>query len=373
MRALGLLLLAPSLWASPDCIPTMQRRLDALDDRLRRKQAYPVQLNADGLTLTLNGEINHAMRAQFDAIPPSAKKRIRTLVVDSPGGQVVEAAPIAQWVFDAGNLEDVVVPKDGICASACTEILRCAWNRRVDTSALLLFHPAHMSGQGQNPLADAVGNGLAAGVTALQEVGACAQTLQSEGARRLSRKILAGEEFCVTGPELQKDFPAYADVLDVAPYEAARAAKAGRTPPPYRAASKGVGLLDQGQGPGLLDQAGPPAAAAKRAPSKTGSTDRGLLDGVPENGPQRVEFHPQAKGFKFKPSANPAGTPTASPRGPGLLDQPEPGASGLLDQTDPGAPAAAAGRSPGSAPSRPKDNGLLDGVPTTPGVQVINP
>src|SRR4051794_12433674 len=82
------------------CLQEMEKRYNSQKTKLESKQIKPVNLSSDGLTLRLNGEITPGMGRLFAALTSAQKSKIQFLILNSPGGKVVHAAPIADWVFE---------------------------------------------------------------------------------------------------------------------------------------------------------------------------------------------------------------------------------------------------------------------------------
>lgn len=201
------------------CKQTMLSRLDGIDKKLAAGDIKPIQVSSNGETLYVSGTITSAMASAFNALTSSQKSKIKFVVLNSPGGQVVSADPIAKWVHSRHNAIKVVVPNEGICASACTTIFRCAWNRSANANSYLLFHPASMNEDGKSALrqkwgrlGDFVGDAMAAGVTVSGENDECAKSDQSSGSQTISKEVLKGREFCHRADELNRLYPNYLDL-----------------------------------------------------------------------------------------------------------------------------------------------------------------
>lgn len=223
LATLGWVLTTFSHLASADlsqCKQVMIQRLNVINQKLKNSELEPINLSSDGATLSINGEINAAMAARFAAIPESQKTKIKFVVLNSPGGQVISADPIAKWVSSRFNSIKVVVPSDGICASACTTIYKCAWNRTAAPDAYLLFHPVSMNQEGKSQLkqkwgagiGDFVGDAIANAATQENENDECSKADQSSGTKTISKEVLKGKEFCYSAVDLNKNFPNYLEV-----------------------------------------------------------------------------------------------------------------------------------------------------------------
>ncbi|MGE4132852.1 MAG: hypothetical protein AB7F86_14525 [Bdellovibrionales bacterium] len=120
----------------------MKARKAKIIEKLEKKELQPLQLSQDGRTLYLNGPIDKTVGDAFSKFTDEQKARVQFFVLNSNGGSVAYASSIEKWVFEKGAQLKTIVPRDGICASACAEIFRCGHHRVADESAYLLFHAA---------------------------------------------------------------------------------------------------------------------------------------------------------------------------------------------------------------------------------------
>jgi hypothetical protein len=85
-----------------------------------------------------------ALNAWWSALPKNATDHMKvgmiTLALDSPGGSVMGAAHLSQWVKD--NKVDTVVPNGAQCASACVLIWGAGEHKFAGESAQLGVHNA---------------------------------------------------------------------------------------------------------------------------------------------------------------------------------------------------------------------------------------
>jgi hypothetical protein len=104
--------------------------------------AHPeVSLSEDGTTLSVDGMLTSGTSGRFRALASDAS-RLRTVLLDSPGGRQLEAMRIAETVRDRGL--DTRVERE--CLSACTFILLAGRERTADQTARIGFHQPDFPG-----------------------------------------------------------------------------------------------------------------------------------------------------------------------------------------------------------------------------------
>ena len=103
-------------------------------DRLHAS-TYKLTLSDDGTRLTLRGDIDFGSTKIIGKLLDE-KKTVKSLTLDSPGGNIYEARGIARLVQEHGLDTHI----DGECSSACTVIFISGRKRTMAKNAKLGFH-----------------------------------------------------------------------------------------------------------------------------------------------------------------------------------------------------------------------------------------
>ncbi len=198
------------------CLDEMGRRYAALSARLKSGSIKSVDQSSEGTTLYLNGEITPQMAAEFKRKVAVLGKKIKFVMINSPGGNVAAGLEIADWIFERHNQIKVGVPYGGICASMCTHLLACADDTTADDSVLFMHHPAALSPEGKAQVRRMLGNGSLAALTeqivsgmstSLLNNNKCAEAYQSQGARKAAAATTKGLEICFPASKIRTDYP----------------------------------------------------------------------------------------------------------------------------------------------------------------------
>lgn len=201
------------------CMSEMRKRAKVLREKLTKKEVQPFKISDDGRTLYLNGDMD-SFGSQFkkeflddlmfsNSQIEDMKKRsnqIQFLVINSPGGRTDVMDGIVQWVKEKGSALKVIVPENGICASACAEIFRCAKNRVANESAYLMFHGASYDKPTDATHRDVRrGNRKASRENLKSERSDCAEAARNTRAGvKISEGTLMGQDVCFQAPALAK-------------------------------------------------------------------------------------------------------------------------------------------------------------------------
>lgn len=193
----------------------MQKRYSELEGKLKSGRLKPVMKSLGGETIYLNGEITPQMASEFKKIVSAEGTKVKRLVINSPGGNVQAGNQIADWVFERFTNLKVSVPFNGICASMCTHILRCAQSSSTDKSALFMYHPAALNSESRRKLDQSLKNGSMARIAAdmisgmatnALHNGKCAKSNQSEGDSKVMASEKAGQEICFSAQDIDKNY-----------------------------------------------------------------------------------------------------------------------------------------------------------------------
>ena len=106
-----------------------------------------VQLDSPSVFVQARGPIIPGDSERLTAFlrSPTTNDRVIGIAVDSPGGNLVEAAQIADFINKAGL--SVAVPSDSQCASACFLLFAAAPHRFAGANALIGVHGASDAGK----------------------------------------------------------------------------------------------------------------------------------------------------------------------------------------------------------------------------------
>jgi len=193
-----------------------QRNCDLLEKH-KGKDLLRFSENGDTLYITglieshssemflFEGEGQGQSAEQWAAIQEKMRK-VRFIVLNSPGGDIETAQPLLDWVEKKGSSIKVIIPHGGICASACAEIFRCAQNRVADKSALLMFHPGFLEDPGNS---NSVATEKLRKYNEGFESRSCpSKAAKSPGGREITEALKQGKETCYYPEELSasKDF-----------------------------------------------------------------------------------------------------------------------------------------------------------------------
>ena len=113
-----------------------------------------VELSIRGDTLFYKGGTDPASYEKFTSIVEGKENEIKTMVVNSPGGDIIEGMLIGDWVFDNG----VDVAVDTLCFSSCANyIFTAGQNKIIREGGIVGWHG---SAQQEMVIAESTGKSL---------------------------------------------------------------------------------------------------------------------------------------------------------------------------------------------------------------------
>lgn len=104
----------------------------------------PAAVQSGRPVLLLQGRIVPGDAARLRAALAGVSPRVAGLVLNSPGGSVLEAQDMAKLIRDSGAA--VLVPANAVCASACFMLFAAARNKLVEPGAMVGVHSASVAG-----------------------------------------------------------------------------------------------------------------------------------------------------------------------------------------------------------------------------------